>query len=88
METIMRPLNILAATAIATLVGIASLTGARAMPIALPSAAATAQNAFSGEAVAPRSGLIQEAGWHRHGWHRDGWHRHGWHARRWHHHWH
>jgi hypothetical protein len=48
----------------------------------VPSATATVQHAFSGEAVAPRSGLIENIHWRR------DWHRHGWHGRRWHHHWH
>ncbi len=84
METSMRmrlPKN-LAVAAIATLAGFTSLTGARAMPIAVPSATATVRHAFSGEAVAPRSGLIENIHWRR------DWHRHGWHGRRWHHHWH
>jgi hypothetical protein len=78
----MRPLKFLAVAAIATLAGFTSLTGARAMPIAMPSATATVQHAFSGEAIAPRSGLIENIHWRR------DWHRHGWHGRRWHHHWH
>jgi hypothetical protein len=84
METLMpmRSLKIVAVAAIATLAGFASLTSARAMPIAVPLATATVQHAFSGEAAAPRSGLIENVHWRR------GWHRHGWHGRRWHHHWH
>jgi hypothetical protein len=90
METSMRmrlPKN-LAVAAIATLAGFTSLTGARAMPIAMPSAAATVQDAFSGEAVASRSGLIEDVRWRGgRGWHRGGWHRGGWHGRRWHRRW-
>lgn len=77
----MRPLNVLAAAAITTIVAIASLTGARAMPIALPLSAATVQDAFSGEAVASRSGLVQDVRWRRRGWHRGGWHGRRWHRR-------
>ena len=96
----MKPfLNTLAAAAIATIAGVASFSGARAMPIASPAAAVTLQDTRSGEALAPHSTLVQEAGWHRHGWHRHGmgWHQHGmgWHGRGgwhghhgWHRHWH
>ncbi len=78
----------LAVAAIATLAGFTSLTGARAMPIAMPSAAATVQDAFSGEAVASRSGLIEDVRWRGdRGWDRGGWHRGGWHGRRWHRRW-
>ncbi|MBV8963748.1 MAG: hypothetical protein JOY67_11015 [Hyphomicrobiales bacterium] len=80
-------LNTLAAGAVAMLACVASLSGAHAMPIALPAAGATAQDIHSGEAVAPRSDLIQDVHWRGRGWHRRGWHRHGWHGRRWRRHW-
>jgi len=76
----MRPLNVLAAVAVATIVSAASLTGARAMPIGLPSAGMNVHETASGEMLAARSSLIQDVRWRR-GWHRRGWHRRHW--RRW-----
>ncbi|MBV9591636.1 MAG: hypothetical protein JO310_18735 [Hyphomicrobiales bacterium] len=78
-----KSINFLAAGAIAALMDVTSLTGARAMPIASPSVGLMAQEANSSDTGSLRSSLVQEAGWHRHDWHRRDWHR-----RHWHHHWH
>ena len=80
-----KTLNILAAAAIAALAGVASLSGAQAMPIALPGAGLAAHDIHSGEAVSPGSSLVQEVHWRGPRWHRG--YRRGWHGRHWHRGW-
>jgi hypothetical protein len=83
-------LNTLAAATLA-ISAFGATPSAKAMPIVLPTAAATVQDTNSGQAVDPSLNLVQKVGWHRHGWygHRGwhSWHRHGWYGHRgWHRH--